>query len=140
MRDLLKCDPKKQIHPITGEKRTEGWPTVLFTEDCDGDSEINGIKAEGGTITEFEEWEIKETNNSKRNISEAPEEKNDHGPDAASYAVQIYFGDNAPEDPAVVHERDNDPQERLKKSIYERLDRDLAPKKVLDGTLQGGEY
>lgn len=140
MRDLLKPDPNKQKHPITGEFREGGWPTVIFTEDCDGDQDMNIRGVEGGTITEFEEWEIKETNNSKKNISEMPEEKNDHGPDAACYVVQIYYGENAPEDPNVTAQREANPQEILKKSIFERLERHIAPKAISTSSLQGADY
>jgi len=142
MRDLLRPDPAKRFHPISGEEREGGWPTLIFTEDCDGDIPVNGIKAEGGTITEFEEWELRDSSSSKKNPGESPQELNDHGPDAVSYAIQVYYGavSNAEEEPVTRSQRENDPQERLKKSIYERLENDLSPKKVVNSTLQGSEY
>ena len=137
MRDLLKPDPEKKIHPITGEVREEGWPTVIFTDDCDGE-EDGGVKVDGGTITEFEEWEIKPTTSSAKNPNEKPEEKNDHGIDACCYAVQVYFGENSPEDPQKVIERESTPSEILRKKVYANIEKQLKPAIEQFGALQGG--
>lgn len=101
---------------------------------------MDGYKIDGGTITEMEEWEIKETNNSKRNANESPEEKNDHGIDALAYALTLYFGDNSPEDPKITRAREIDPLEKRKKKIQERLERSVNPIKTNSGLTQGVEF
>ena len=139
IRILLQCDPRKKNHPITGEYREEGWPTLIFTDNCDGGDVVDGYKVDGGTITEMEEWEIKETNNSKRNANESPEEKNDHGIDALAYALTLYFGDNSPEDPKITRARELDPIEKRKKKIQERLENAVNPVRKNSQLTQGVE-
>jgi hypothetical protein len=139
IRILLQCDPRKKYHPITGEYREDGWPTLIFTDNCDGGNVLEGYKQDGGTISEMEEWEIRETNNSKKNAQEAPEEKNDHGPDALAYALTLYFGDASPENPKTVRERELDPLERRKKKIQERLEKAVSPVRANFGLTQGVE-
>lgn len=141
VRDLLMPDPLKQNHPITGEFREAGWPTIFFTEDCDGDEEVNGVKVDGGTISEMEEWEIREQSSERRNAPEEPESKNDHGPDCVAYVLQFYFNDVAPDHPQTIAIRTDSEQELLKKAIYEDLDKSLSKEKGRpSGTLQGGVY
>lgn len=135
-------DPLKQYHPITNEFREQGWPTVMFTEDCDGDPETKAV--DGGTISEFEEWEIREQASEHRNAPEEPETKDDHGPDAACYCVQSYFGDKAPENQETVMTRIDTEQEKLRKIIVEDLKKSLGKNKKSGfpkgSTLQGSVY
>lgn len=139
IRILLQCDPRKKVHPITGEYRGEGWPTLIFTDNCDGNGpDSNPI--DGGTISEMEEWEIKETNNSKKNALEAPEEKNDHGPDSLGYLLTLYFGDASPEDPKITHAREVDPIEKRRKRIEQYIENSVNPAKQNLGLTSGIEY
>ena len=135
LRDLLRVDPEKKVHPVTGEIRELGWPTIIFTDNCDGEND--GVKVDGGTISEFEEWEIKPTTSSAKNPNEKPEEKNDHGIDAASYAIQVFFGEGSPEDPKTMMERESSPAEILKKQVYERIEKQINPKTATNSPLQG---
>ena len=114
IRGLLEPNPQKRFHPITGEERKEGWPTLMFVDVCEG------------TIIEHEEWEMEESTTEKKNEPDKPKMKDDHGCDATGYLAQLYFGDGSPENEQTESIREADPSTRLQKIIKKDIDTALA--------------
>ena len=111
IRGLLECDPDKKFHPITGAKKDSGWPTLIFTDDCEK------------TICEFEEWEWAPIDSTRRDPKNKPEERDDHFIDCVSYALQLYFGQGSPEHAVTVSIKENTEEFKIKKIVDQQLQR-----------------
>ncbi|HET9870828.1 MAG TPA: hypothetical protein VFR02_10080, partial [bacterium] len=114
LRDLLKPDPLKKTHPMTQEYREEGWPTLLFTDEC------------LDTIEEFENWELRGETSSEATV-EKPEARNDHGIDAVSYALQGFWGEASPDHPLTRMMEAKDPSRKLREVLLNDLKKSLTP-------------
>lgn len=76
---LLEPDKSRPIHPLTGERREEGWPRIFFTPNC---VELK---------KEIKRWRWKDKASGSKDPNEKPEERNDHYWDGASYGVIEYL-------------------------------------------------
>lgn len=108
MASLLLPSRQIQKHPITGEFREEGWPRLMFTEECEQ------------TIQEIEEWEWGKIKSDNKDHNEKPEEKDDHGIDACTYILCCVGNEKAPVDDITRELRESDPVylRKLQKDAY----------------------